>query len=279
MSTAPPAVGAPESLVTADRYCIQCAYLLRGLPTSGKCPECGTEVAMSLREPMLGSASLDYVRKVNSGLNFVLYGILFLVLMMILSIGAVFVMGAANAQLAMHAAGLIGSIMIYMGYWYYTQPDPGQVAEEKQRAARKVIRIVVAIQAVVALAHLVLGLIFGYNAPPGVRGAAPGAAPPDAIALVIGALGIASAVAWIIQYFAVMRYTRWLASRVPDRWIVKRTKVYMWLLPVLSTVGTLVIVGPLIALILYWNLLDRLRKHTRAVLAGKPRVLLRGVDG
>jgi hypothetical protein len=35
----------------------------------------------------------------------------------------------------------------------------------------------------------------------------------------------------------------------------------------------------LIALILYWNLLDRLRKHTRAIVRGKPPLMLKGMAG
>jgi ACR3 family arsenite efflux pump ArsB len=60
----------------------------------------------------------------------------------------------------------------------------------------------------------------------------------------------------------------WLARRVPDQWIVKRATTYRWLLPVLTTVGVLLIgLGPLIALVLYWNLLDRMRKHLKAIVA------------
>lgn len=59
----------------------------------------------------------------------------------------------------------------------------------------------------------------------------------------------------------------WLATRVPDYFIVKRTKTYMWLLPVLYIPGAALIgLGPLIALVLYWNLLDRLRKHVKSII-------------
>lgn len=95
--------------------------------------------------------------------------------------------------------------------------------------------------------------------------------------MVSRALGIVSVIAWAVLFFAVMRYTRWVAGRVPDQWIVRRTKTYMWLLPVLNTLGILLIgLGPIIALVLYWNLLDRLRKHTKSIVAsGAPAALPR----
>jgi len=58
----------------------------------------------------------------------------------------------------------------------------------------------------------------------------------------------------------MLRYLRWLAARAPDASIVKESGMYMWFLPLLSTVG-LVVFGPLGAAVLYWRLLPRVRKH------------------
>ena len=42
----------------------------------------------------------------------------------------------------------------------------------------------------------------------------------------------------------------------------------MWLGPLLQTVGLLLIgLGPLIALVMYWNMLDVMRKHIKRILA------------
>jgi hypothetical protein len=74
---------------------------------------------------------------------------------------------------------------------------------------------------------------------------------------------------------AMLTQARFLGRRVPDRVIVDRAGRYRWLLPLISVVGVcLVYLGPLIALILYWNLLDRLRKHVKMIqTAGRPAEL------
>jgi hypothetical protein len=43
---------------------------------------------------------------------------------------------------------------------------------------------------------------------------------------------------------------------------------------VLATVGALLLLGPLVALVLYWNLLHRMRKHLKAIVeTGEPAQL------
>jgi hypothetical protein len=44
----------------------------------------------------------------------------------------------------------------------------------------------------------------------------------------------------------------------------------------LYTVGALILIGPLIALVLYWNFLDRMRKHLKAIEAGGTHMAFKG---
>mgnify|MGYP003387908006 FL=1 len=91
-------------------------------------------------------------------------------------------------------------------------------------------------------------------------------------------VGVVSFIAWIVQFFAMMRYIRTMAERIPDAYLVTRSKRYMWLLPLLQTVGLLLVgLGPLFALVMYWNLLDRLRKHLKAILRGEGSAQLKGM--
>lgn len=251
---------AGAGMVSEERYCIKCGYSLIGLPVVGGCPECGTAVEISLREPTLATASREYLETIGRGLALVLNGIL---LMVVVSAAAMFWGtrggGSLAAQVVLPFVSLAVSGMILYGYWKYTVPDAGQVMLEATHSARAVVRVAVAVQAGLAAVTLLLGMAGWTTSSPDVR-------------LVIGTatllFQLAGLVMWLVQIFGVLRYTRWLATRVPDARVLARCKRYRWLLPLIFIVGAIVfLLGPLLALVMYWNLLDRMRKHVKSVLA------------
>lgn len=258
-------------MVGADQGCIRCGYNLRGLSPAVVCPECGTPVSDSLRGIFLQYASSEYLATVHSGLRLVLYAILATIVMFVVGMfGGVAGLGP-EFQLVLNGVGFLISIVSMVGYWRYTQVDPMFAGEEKPDAARRVVRGTVLVQAATTAVSFVVGLA-------GVGGAVSRASGTVAAAVTIGLmLGLLSLAAFVVQFFAVMRYTRWMARRVPDEHIVHRSGRYMWLLPVLAVLGApLLLLGPLLALVMYWNLLDRLQRHLRAIRAtGRPAALTR----
>lgn len=79
---------------------------------------------------------------------------------------------------------------------------------------------------------------------------------------------LVNTVAWIIGFFAQMYYVRWLAPRIPSERVYKRAKLLTWLGPVIHIFGMLCMgIGPLIALVLYWNMLEWVRKDIKALRA------------
>lgn len=254
----------------APTPCVHCAYDLRGLNSDSSCPECGKPVADSLRGQLLQFASREYIRTIRRGHSYVLNGILLLIVltvvmmaMTIASRAAAPPAGTASSWSSSTLSGIdflaeVGmtavSFLIMFGYWLATEPDPGFTGLEKPDASRIVVRWAVAIQAATQLLSLLLKV----------------AGPRILTSPILTGLSIAvyfvSMLAWVVQYFAMMRFERWLAGRIPDHFIIRRTVRYMWLLPVLQTVGLLLVgLGPLIALVLYWNLLDRMRKHLKSI--------------
>lgn len=268
-----PSAVPPPPPMTVDRTqpCVKCGYDLRGLPLTGVCPECGSPVEDSLRGLVLQFASAQYRGKLKRGLSLILNGILLQIGLMVLGFGVVLAFpGSRMVMLGLSAAGLGVTVMLMLGYWLFTEPDPGYTGIEKPKSARQVARIAVAVQAVIQVVQLVMSM--ADDAVGAVSGTSGGF---TLVSAVSGLLTLAALAAWATQFFAVMLYTRWLGSRVPDAHVASKSKTYMWLLPVLTTLGILLLgFGPLIALILYWNLLDRLRKHVKAIEAtGAPAPL------
>jgi uncharacterized membrane protein len=74
---------------------------------------------------------------------------------------------------------------------------------------------------------------------------------------------LASVAVWLVWYFAAMKYLRWLTPRIPNQKAHDRAKRLMWLGPVLCLV--LCVIGGLVALVLYYHLLDWIRKDLRQI--------------
>ena len=81
-------------------------------------------------------------------------------------------------------------------------------------------------------------------------------------------LGVVSLLITIAYYIFQMLYIRWMATLLSNRKVYDRAKRLLWLGPLLMTVGLLLIgLGPIIALVLYWNMLDWIRKDLKAIRA------------
>jgi hypothetical protein len=72
-----------DGRISEDKICIDCGYNLRGLNTDGRCPECGGEVAASLRGHELHYASLPWLHSVRRGFHSMKIAILLSLLVII----------------------------------------------------------------------------------------------------------------------------------------------------------------------------------------------------
>jgi hypothetical protein len=260
----------PTPVVGSDRACIRCSYNLRGLPHTGNCPECGTPVEQSLRGILLRFSSDEYLAKIRNGLSLIVIGIL----LFFAALFAAFTIlvwtggGSASFEVAMSGLMLLPVGLTLFGYWNFTHPDPGFRGSETPDSARKVIRVAVVIHAASQVVSFAVDTLVATSALPPAAGRNP-------TALFDLLLSLVDVLAWIVQFFAMMRYSRWLARRIPDALLIRRTQTYMWLLPVLYTVGIVLIgMGPVIAMILYILLLLRLRQHITAILSKDVRAPL-----
>ncbi len=255
-------------VVTDTRACIKCGYSLQGLATSGVCPECGTPVADSLRGTLLQFSAPEFIATIRQGHVWVLNGILASIIVGVATVViALATSGSAAMMTLMQFVNLGIAVFIFLGYLKLTEPDPQFQGTEKPDSARNIVRIAVIAQIVIS----VLQIVLNFAVPASAAGPSGLAAALTLVLTLAGFAGLA------VQFFAMMLYTRWLAARIPDEHIVKRTKTYMWLLPLLATVGMIVVgLGGLIALVLYWNMLHRMRQHLVSIeKTGAPANLLK----
>ncbi|MBX3387881.1 MAG: hypothetical protein KF691_00350 [Phycisphaeraceae bacterium] len=245
--------------VAEVRPCIKCGYNLQGLPATGNCPECATPIERSLRGDLLAFSDAAYLRALLRGVTFIMAGILLVILNFIIGIALVAVIGP-GATILSGVIGLAASGISIYGYYLYSSPDPGQLSENRGEQPRRIVRIMLLVSVVAAIAQFVL-LMIGDGGAGMTTGSLSGAGGLQLVASAIGGL------AWIVQYFAVMLYTRWLAPRIPSERIAKRAKLLMWLGPVLF-VFFLCFLAPLIAMIMYYNMFSWMRKDLIALLKG-----------
>jgi hypothetical protein len=261
---APDAEFVLPATIADNRPCIKCSYNLLGLPGTGNCPECGTSVERSLRGDLLRYASPEYVAKLHRGAFYVQAGIIASVLLIAASIAFAIAGSVAGGTLVTLVLGLVPAALSVFGWWLLSDADPGQLSSNKGELPRKLIRAAVVTNCVITLINVVVRILGSMGATPAASTGSMGTV--HVLSLVIGVVGL---VATLVQYFASMLYIAWIGPRLPSLRVVKRARTMLWLGPVLYTVGLLLFgLGPLIALVLYYKLLEWIRKDLRSIRAG-----------
>ena len=245
-------------LVDRNRPCLRCSYNLRGLPTDGPCPECGTPVQDSLRGSLLQFSSLEYLGTLVNGLSLLTCGLILLVVGIIGGLTALALRGSLDGGMGLLCLVFLAGLLIFIGHWLYTAPDPALVEGELRRSARRIAR-----GTLVAIALLFgLMMLLGFNLF-GVRNQA--AVKVFVLAFVSCLLGV------FVLFIATMRYTRSLIARIPDPTLEWRAKVDTWTVPAVCILG--VILGGVIGIVMVLALLFQVRRHLKSILTtGMPFV-------
>ena len=281
--------------------CIRCNYNLRGLGATGNCPECGLSIAESLRADLLRFAGSAYLKTVLKGHSWVVNCLLVLILGLfvilpfaVITIAAVTrvspdkIASSGEAAEAFSAAILLPFALSLFGYWNLTAPDPQFSGHDRPDAARKIVRACTTILlvnfAVLGALEYLLPLPFSDTA-------------TNTIVDLMHWIGV---ITMSIGLAAMMTHARWFARRIPDARLVRQAALYRWLLPsltlafwcflhlppssvrsfdlmLLEVFGSLV--PPLVTLTLYWQLLNRTRKHLRSIVAHGRPAALKGAGG
>lgn len=237
--------------VPEDVVCLRCGYPLRGLDESGDCPECGAAIGRSLHGNLLHFSSPSYVATLHRGVFLIVAGIAGQV---VLSLFASVLTATTVIDIGVDSLGIIMNAMILIGWWMFSTPDPAFIGVAQGTTARGVVRTALVVEIAVTIALFATGSL---------------TTAASSLSSTVVVLTVIIVVVSVVRFFAAMMYLRWMAPRIPSVEIDARARQLMWLGPLLLTVGLLLCgLGPLIALVLYWLLLNWVRlalKHVHEI--------------
>ncbi|MCA9294160.1 MAG: hypothetical protein KDA20_10140 [Phycisphaerales bacterium] len=282
-------IAARDGLVVGDATCGSCGYDLRGLPAHGACPECASPIRPSILGSRLEAAAPEYVTKLARGamlvsiasvLAFVFVGAQ--LLHGVLELFGLVSLGAAGSDVlaGVAATGSLVALGVYLvGWWLLTVKDPvrgkAMVADRARRSCRFGLVLMVLVFPL---------LIISMLASSGGRFA------PGSMVFGFGALfgSVLTFIGTILQYVRSMTYvglmsTRFSRPRVRAyadsmAWIGPLTVIFTSLIAAImanSAGGSLVVatvignLGPAAMLVMYWHLMEQVRRALREVRAAQ----------
>lgn len=250
---------------TRSTNCARCGYDLGGLDDDHVCPECGVLVALSRRGALLQFASPEYLTAVQYGAFLVQTSIL---LMLFSGIGAIAIMliaamagSVAGAWIGLSLLLLIpvGAVGWMWGWWKFSTRDPAFEETGESSSARRRSRLFL-LAYLALIAFSMFAMILPSRVGPGAHGG------PAAAFMILGLLAyFGGLLLLVLQYVYSMLYVRWLALRIPNRSMADWAKTLTWLGPLTYIVGSIIVIGPLIALGFYWTLLDSMRREIKVI--------------
>ncbi|MGB0767364.1 MAG: hypothetical protein ACPGYV_06610 [Phycisphaeraceae bacterium] len=202
--------------VDRDLPCVDCGYNLRSQNDAGRCPECGTAVAQSLRTDQLYQANTAWLGKLARGMQWLVTGVAAYILLTVAIVAAFSLFGQAIARTD-HGATIVSALAYLIAAAYclsfgyailqVTSPEPAALVSSRLRV---VSRWPLITTFAIWLGTATLQL-----------------APRTVLPLTTAILGFAAAILFIIGFVAFMLYLRQLAKRMPDHGLVKQTTTVM----------------------------------------------------
>ena len=208
--------------------CRNCSRNLLGLNQSGRCPNCGAPIAVSVCGDYLRFAHPHWLSEVASGIMLILWGMLITFVLAIVA-GFVFAKDPAMQQFL----AMAGSALGMCGAWMMTRRDPSGIGETKNINSRQLVRAA-------AIASLTAAVIQFVVTLPGVR-----LGSLQELALIAGICGLVT----IVGEFAKLQYLQRLAARLPEETLVWRAGGLKWALAL--TYGVMILAGVVAAAALF----------------------------
>jgi hypothetical protein len=202
--------------------CRRCGYDLRGLDPDGRCPECRTAVARSIRGDLLRFSDPEWTSRLAAGMFLLILGIIAQIGWGLVSVSISVPSGAwVGPPAGSIGHGLIAMLQI-LGVWLLTSPDPGAVETTRPMSARVIARYCFIAQVFAAplMRDWTTGgaLAITGGTLPGWFRFGPG----------FIVLGCALALIAPAGYAAGFVYLQQLARRIPRPSLARQTRIVMW---------------------------------------------------
>ena len=257
----------PECGTPIINNCIRCEYDLSATDVSSNCPECGVPVECSIGHSALGPVPTDLLRSVHTGFRLVTNLILISIVTIIISTVSTSFVIARNPDL-FYPVTLISTIInngllfgIIVGWFKLSKPLTGLPvildAPDKRSFVRVVLWIYAALIAITTIWQLIPRDPLSND-------------DPSIFDLFMVLVIIATYIVLLVLFVANVLYMGWFARLVRNRKMTKRARHFAWSGPLIAIVGfPLLFLGPLITLILYWNMIEYVRRDLKKIIAAR----------
>lgn len=270
ISTLDPTCNCPECGSPNINGCIGCAYDLTETPSDSNCPECGVPVWCSVGRNALRKVGSQELTSVHAGFRLATQLILFYIIASIISgvlfLGVISRADDSTIAITIIAAAIVLNATIFgilLGWFKLSRPLPGIHAQLDAPDRRKFLRTTLWI--VVALT--IVQTIWAMIPDPSLSDPNAEIRTIDFIAMGFQAL---YAIAILVAFVAQVMYIGWFAKLVRNRKMERRAKHLIWSGPLIAIIGSfLFMLGPLIALILYWNLIEYVRRDLKKIIKAR----------
>ena len=248
--------------------CFWCKYSLDNIDPSSKCPECGVPVALSIGKSALNQVDTELLKSIHKGFRIVTQFILLYIITIIATfVGSILVgMSVNNNDLYLYStiASIVnnGIVLIILFGWFKVSqhiPEFPKLIDVPQR--RSFLRITLW----VFIASTILLLLWSF-VPTNPDINAPMTRMDIAGMFIIGF----SFLVMIVLYVAQMLYLNWFAKLVRNKKMETRAIQLLWGGPIIAILGSMLLfLGPLIVLVLYWNLIEYLRRDIKKIIKAR----------